>query len=78
MLSTVNLVAERVPLWDEDLEIFKKEVRLWRMVTRVEKGKQGIALVLGLPKEVRTRVLEQLSEDAIAASDGMETVMKIL
>ena len=63
-------------------ERFKQELLAWRIVTDIDKKKQGIAVALSLPQDeetqIREQVFDELDLDKLNQNDGLDELIKFL
>ena len=68
----------------KNYECFKNELLLWQSLTSLEITKQAGCIALNLPndcpfaKDIRTKVMEQLSMAQLRAEDGFDQLVKVL
>ena len=61
-------------------ESYKQELKAWRVITDLEKTKQGIAVALSLPEDdvIREKVFDELDIDELKAEDGLDKLIIFL
>ena len=75
-------MAEKIPTpsYGVDMSIsnYEKEVAAWEIITKVAKDKRGIMLALNLEGELKNRVLENVSTDALHKETGVKDLLQYL
>ena len=63
-------------------ERYKQELHAWRIVTEIDKKKQGIAIALSLPEDdssgIREKVFDEMKLDDLKTDDGFEKLITFL
>ena len=68
----------------KSFERYKQELKGWRIITSLDKEKQGIAIALSLPQDedddtgIRDKVFEQLSLTDLEKENGFDTLLTFL
>ena len=65
----------------QNYELFKKEINIWEKITSIEKGKQGLHVLLNLPGKdrdphgIKDKLLEVCDIDDLGKDDGLKSLL---
>ena len=70
------------PILGENFERYKQELEAWKLITDVEKKKQGIAIALTLPDDhlsgIRGKVFEEIKLTEFEKDTGLDCLIKFM
>ena len=70
------------PILGENFERYKQELEAWKLITDVEKKKQGIAIALTLPDDhpsgIRGKVFEEIKLTELEKDTGLDCLIKFM